>query len=164
MNTELQQVNFSELLRDSGGTVQRLMTSPARALRLARRDAPDLVLTTAARADQDDRITHLATRVLAAVMANPVVRAEYLLDILPEVFPWVAFLPPHDVAQFAAELIRVMEASAELESPAAVLETIAMWQHTAQIYSDPELLAQLRSTEVKDLGSVPEPPAVPDES
>ncbi|MFC0628688.1 hypothetical protein [Kribbella deserti] len=151
-------VNFSELLRDPTSTVEKLGRSNARSLRLARRGSDDLVLSTAARASQDDELFQVVIRMLRAVMSNPAVRSQYLLDILPTAFPWIGFLPSEDVAAFAEELIQVMDASAELESPAAILQTITAWRHTAEIHSDPELFAAL-SSRLGDHGPVPEPPA-----
>jgi hypothetical protein len=155
---ELQVVNFSDLLQRPNETVALLKQARSHALRVHRRGSEDdLVLTTAARASQDDELLEVATRVLRAVMSNPAVRSQHLLDILPKVFPWIRFLMPEDRMTFAQELSDVMDASAELGSPAPVLQVITEWRHTAEIYTDPELLAALRSGVTDDFGVVPEP-------
>jgi hypothetical protein len=157
---ELQEVNFSDLLQRPNETVALLKTSRSRALRVHRRGSEDdLVLTTAARASQDGELLEVATRVLRAVMSNPAVRSQHLLDILPKVFPWIRFLVPDDEMAFAQELIDVMDASEDLGSPAPVLQVINEWRHTAEVYADPELLAALRSDVIGDFGAVPEPGA-----
>lgn len=157
MATHLEEVNFSELIQRPKETVARLGMSRTHALRLNRRGQDeDLVLTTAARADQDDQMARVATGLLLGVMKNPVARSTYLLDVLRTAFPWVRFLLADDLATFAEELIEVLDAAEELDSPAAVLQVIAEWRHTAEIYSDPELLAALRSTTIEDHGIVPE--------
>jgi hypothetical protein len=155
---ELQVVNFSDLLQRPNETVAMLKKARSRALRVHRRGSEDdLVLTTAARASQDGELLEVATRVLRAVMSNPAVRSQHLLDILPKVFPWIRFLMREDRMTFAQELIDVMDASQELDSPAPVLQVITEWRHTAEIYADPELLAALRSGVAGDFGVVPEP-------
>jgi hypothetical protein len=135
-----------------------LKKSPSRALRVHRRGSEDdLVLTTAARASQDAEMVEVATRVLCAVMSNPAVRSQHLLDILLKAFPWTRFLTLDDRTTFAQEFADVMVASEEFSSPAPVLQVITEWRHTAEIYADPEVLAALRSGVACDFGLVPEP-------
>ena len=55
MGTESAAVNFSELVNKNKQTLARLQESPR--LLLHRRDGEDLVLTTAARAEQDQVLT-----------------------------------------------------------------------------------------------------------
>ncbi|TCN38781.1 hypothetical protein EV644_108176 [Kribbella orskensis] len=155
---ELEEVNFSELLQHPNKTVERLKATRGRALRVHRRGSEDdLILTTAARATQDGELVEVAGRVLRAVMSNPAVRSHHLLDILPQVFPWTRFLTTDDRVAFAQELIDVMDASEDLGSPAPVLQLINQWRHTAEIYADPELLADLRAETLDDFGTVAEP-------
>jgi len=155
---ELQEVNFSDLLQHPNKTVEKLHASRGRALRVHRRGSEDdLVLTTVARATQDGELVDVATRLLRAVMSNPVLRSQHLLEILPQVFPWIRFLTDDDRLDFAQELVDVMDASEELGSPAPVLLLITQWRHTAEIYADPELLAALTSEVAGDFGAVPKP-------
>ncbi|MGW6196244.1 hypothetical protein ACWF0M_08855 [Kribbella sp. NPDC055110] len=154
--SDLQEVNFSDLLQRPSETVEKLKSSRNQALRVHRRGSQDdLVLTTAARAAEEHEVAEVTVRMLRAVMSNPAVRSMYLLDILPQVFPWVAFLPPEDRAGFAQELIDVMDASSELSVSAPVLTLIAQWRNTADVWADPELLAILRSPREDGLGPVP---------
>jgi hypothetical protein len=158
--SELQEVNFSDLLQRPNETVAMLKKTRSRALRVHRRGSEDdLVLTTATRASQNRELLEVAARVLRAVMSDPAVRSQHLLDILSKAFPWIRFLTPDDRMTFAQELIDVLDASEELGSPAPVLQVITEWRHTAEIYADPELLAALRSEVVGDFGTVPEPGA-----
>jgi hypothetical protein len=158
--SDLHDVTFSDLLQRPNETVAMLKRSGSRALRVHRRGSEDdLVLTTALRASQDGELVDVAARILRAVMSNPAVRSQHLLDILPVVFPWIRFLTPEDRVTFAQELIDVMDASEELGTPVPVLQLITEWRHTAEIYADPELLATLRSESVGDFGTVPEPEA-----
>ena len=155
--SDLQEVNFSDLLQRPNETVEKLKSSRHRALRVHRRGSEDdLVLTTADRAAEEHDVVDLAVRVLRAVMSDPVLRSQ-LLDILPRIFPWSMFLPPEDRIGFAQELVDVMDASSELGVSAPVLTLIAQWRNTADVWADPELLAILRSPHEGDLGPVPRP-------
>jgi hypothetical protein len=156
---DLQEVTFTDLLQHSNETVEKLKRSRDRALRVRRRGAEeDLVLTTAGRAEQDEQVVDVAVRLLRAIVSDPVMRSTHLLDVLPQVFPWVRFLPADDKTEFVRELIEVMSAGGELGSPAPTLQVIAEWRNTAQIYADPELLDALRSRPIEDGGEVPAPP------
>ncbi|HEY4572008.1 MAG TPA: hypothetical protein VIH10_21200 [Kribbella sp.] len=155
---EMQEVTFTDLLQHSNETVEKLKRSRGRALRVRRRGAEeDLVLTTATRAAQDEEVVTVAIRLLRAITDNPVMRSFHLLDVLPQVFPWIRFLPSDDKAEFVRELIEVMSAGEELDSPVPVVQTITEWRNTAQVYADPELLEILRSQTIEDGGDVPAP-------
>ncbi|ONI68482.1 hypothetical protein BWI15_36425 [Kribbella sp. ALI-6-A] len=159
---DLQEVTFTDLLQHSNETVEKLKQSRDRALRVRRRGSEeDLVLTTASRAAQGEEVVHVAIRLLRAIVSNPVMRSTHLLDILPQVFPWIRFLPTDDQTEFVRELIEVMSAGEEVGSPAPVLQTITEWRNTAQIYADPELLETLRSQVIEDAGDVAAPPVAP---
>lgn len=156
--SDLQEVNFSDLLQRPNETVEKLKASRHRALRVHRRGSEDdLVLTTADRAAEERDVVDLAVRVLRAVMSDPVLRSHTLLDILPRIFPWSMFLPPDARIAFAQELVDTMEASSDLGVSAPVLTLVTQWLNTAEVYADPELLAILRSPRGGDFGPVPKP-------
>jgi hypothetical protein len=75
---------------------------------------------------------------------------------LPDVFPWVRFLPTKDVRAFLVELVETIRACHDLGNMAAIAPVLAAWKGTAEIHSDPELLkaatAPLNGT---DYGDVP---------
>jgi hypothetical protein len=114
----------------------------------------DLVLATASRAAQDREVVDLAIRMLRAIASDPVMSSSNLLGIMPQVFPWIRFLPGDEQMEFARELVEVMSAGEGAGSPAPVLRTITEWRNTAQIYADPELLETLRSRVIADAGDV----------
>ncbi|MEU6340403.1 hypothetical protein ABZ883_05550 [Streptomyces sp. NPDC046977] len=155
MPTETGAVNFSELVNKNKQTLARLKESPR--LLLHRRDGEDLVLTTAARAEQDQTVVSAATRMLAAIARREPGSMELLLDLLPDVFPWVRFLPEPDVHAFAVELVDTMRAADALGNSASVAQVLVAWQHTAEAHSDPELLAALTRDHDEDYGAVPDP-------
>ncbi|MGW0824580.1 hypothetical protein [Streptomyces sp. NPDC002845] len=155
MATENAAVNFSELVNKNNQTLPRLKESSR--LLLHRRDGEDLVLTTAARAEQDQTVVSAATRMLAAMARREPGSMELLLDILPDAFPWVGFLPEPDVHAFAVELVDTMRAAASVGNSASVAQLLIAWQHTAEFHSDPELLAALTRDHAEDYGPAPDP-------
>jgi hypothetical protein len=157
MSTVLPEVNFSELLQHPKETVAKLEAGQRHALRVHRRDAEDLVLTTAARASQDSELFDVATRIFIVLMGDPVTRSMHLLDTLPRIFPWVRFLPEGERSAFTQEFVEVVQACKELDTPAPVLQIISEWRHTAEVHADPDLLARVKKGVVGDFGVVPEP-------
>ena len=156
--SELQEVNFSDLLQRPNETVEKLKATRNRSLRVHRRGAEDdLVLSTVQQAADEQEVVDLAMRILRAVMSDPVLRSETLLDLLPRIFPWSTFLPPEDRILFAQELVDMMSASSELGVSAPVLTLIAQWRNTADVWADPELLAALRAPHEDGLGLVSKP-------
>ncbi|MEV0279431.1 hypothetical protein AB0I22_23995 [Streptomyces sp. NPDC050610] len=154
MTTQLE-VNFSELINKPKATLAGL--AGAKRILLRRRDAEDLVITTAARVEQDAQIMSAGTRMFVALVRHDTAARSLLLEIIPEAFPWVRFLPEKSVRAFAAELAEVLPAAESLGNMSAVATTIAAWQHTAEVHSDPELLAALTTDRGEDYGPVPEP-------
>ncbi|MFF8638702.1 hypothetical protein ACF052_31360 [Streptomyces pilosus] len=155
MSADNAAVNFSELVNKNKQTLDRLQESPR--LLLHRRDGEDLVLTTAARAEQDQTVVSAATRMLAAMARREPGSTELLLDILPDAFPWVRFLPEPDFHAFAVELVDTMRAADSLGNSASVAQLLISWKHTAEVHSDPELLAALTRDRGEDYGPAPDP-------
>jgi hypothetical protein len=148
-------VLFSELVNKPTDTVAKL--KGARDLRLRRRDDEDLMLTTAARAEQNEEFVSATTRMFVALMQHDETARMLLLDVIPEAFPWVRFLPKEDVQAFLVELVGTLRAVQELDSPAPVVQVITEWRHTAEVHADPELRALL-TQDSADHGPVPPPP------
>ncbi|WP_338897773.1 hypothetical protein WBG99_21065 [Streptomyces sp. TG1A-60] len=89
---------------------------------------------------------------LAAMARREPGSMELLLDILPDAFPWVRFLPEPDLHAFAVELVDTMRAADSLGNSASVAQLLIAWQHTAEVCSDPELLAALTRDHGEDYG------------
>lgn len=152
MPTYAAETAFSELINQPKATVAKL--SAVRDLHLRRRDDEDLVLTTAARAEQEHALTSATTRLVAAMVTH----VDQLNEVVPEAFPWARFLPADDVHAFVAELVDTLRAAEELDSPAPVMQVITEWKHTAEVHADPEL-HKLLSHDSSDHGpaTVPRP-------
>ncbi|WP_040799311.1 hypothetical protein [Nocardia higoensis] len=153
----VQEVLFSELQLHGKATVERLRRTPEQALLVRRRDAEDLVLTTAARAQLERTAASVTTQMFVAMMQRAPEARRLVTDVLPEVFPWVAFLSRSEVQEFVLELVSTMRAADSLHNPAPVVQVIESWRHTAEVLADPELAAILGRDSDEDLGPVPEP-------
>jgi hypothetical protein len=154
------EANLSDLLNKPKATLARLAGS--RRLLLHRRDAEDLVITTAERAAADTAVVRDTTRLFREMMRKDPTVMTLAVQVLPSVFPWVRYLPEGAHEEFAAEWLDALSAAGELDNSAAVEGIIAAWRSTAEIYADPELYAILtRDLDGTDYGPVP-PPEVPE--
>ncbi|MEO3781455.1 hypothetical protein ABGB16_32660 [Micromonospora sp. B11E3] len=152
MSMPLESVPFSELLRQPAETTERL--ARARAVRLRRRDAADLVLMSADRAEAEGEVVDLTARLLASVVRRD---PALVREALPTVLPWVRFLPPGDLEQMASEFVDTAEAAAALGNTAAVSQLLTEWRHTAEIHADPDLHRVLAASSAGDFGPVARP-------
>jgi hypothetical protein len=161
MGTVSDSVPFSELIQHPRETTLRL--DEAEMLRLVRRNQPDLMLATVERTERDAEIFDITTRLLVGIIAREPSR-DVLRSSLTGVFAWTRFLPDDAVDEFLAELVEVARASAEIRNLRPVAQVIIEWQHTAEIYADPELhrLLNREFSGKDDFGPV-EVPDVPDE-
>ncbi|NKS38097.1 hypothetical protein GS488_20810 [Rhodococcus hoagii] len=151
------EVSFSELQLQGKATVERLRRSWAQSLRVRRPGAEDVVLTTAARAELEHTALSVTTRLLVGLMPRDPRTRELVTDVLPEVFPWVAFLSPEEVQEFVVELVATLRAAESLDGPAPVVQVIDAWPHTAEVLADPELAALLAAATDEDHGAAPAP-------
>lgn len=151
------EVNFSELINKPKDTVDKLNRSRQHALRLRRRDAEDLVLTTGTHADRMERFHTATTRMYSALMASDAGVRILVTEVIPVAFPWVRFLPAESVRSFVVDLVRTAEAALALNLPDAVDQLILEWRSTAAIYADPELKGALSRPSDEDAGPVPMP-------
>ena len=150
------EVSFSEFLQKPKDTVAKLDASWRRSLRLRRRDAEDLSLTTAAQAEQDSAVVTATTKMFIALMRHDEAARSLVVDVVREAFPWVCFLPTEDVQAFVVELVDTLRAVEELGNFAPAAQVITEWRHTAEVHADPELAARIRKVD-GDYGTVPEP-------
>src|SRR5260370_16485742 len=85
------EANLSDLLNKPKATLARLASS--RRLLLHRRDAEDLVITTAERASADNAVVRDTTRLFREMMRKDPMVMTIAIQVLPSVFPWVRHLP-----------------------------------------------------------------------
>ncbi|MFC9429416.1 prevent-host-death family protein [Streptomyces sp. NPDC056987] len=150
--TEQESVSFTDLSRNPKGVAAR--AAALGQLRVTHRDAPDMVLTTAVRAEHAEENLTTASRLFLALMKQDD-GAKSLLLALPEVFPWVRHLDAEEVRAFTVELLEALSDAAELGAGEAVHRAIVSWRATARINADPEQLREsLRPLEGHNLGQV----------
>jgi hypothetical protein len=137
--TTAAEANLSDLLNKPVATLARLVSN--RRLLLHRRDAEDLVLTTAGRAAQDTAVVRDTTRLFREMMQRDPAVMTLAIQVLPAIFPWVRYLNDDEREEFAAEWLGTLSAAAEMNNNAAVEGVVAAWRHTAEIIADPELYA-----------------------
>jgi NAD(P)-dependent dehydrogenase (short-subunit alcohol dehydrogenase family) len=153
-------VSFSDLQLRGKATVEGwLRKSANRVLMVRRRDAEDLVLTTASRAAQAREASSVTSRIFIALMQRDPHVHDLVTDVVPEVFPWVAFFSRDEVSEFVAELVSTMKAAESIDNPAPLAQVIDAWRHTAEVLADPELAAVLSASTDGDYGPVPAPEA-----
>lgn len=155
------EANLSDLLNKPKATLARLAGN--RRLVLHRRDAEDLVITTAERAAADNAVVRDTTRLFREMMREDPMVMTLAVQVLPSVFPWVRHLNEEERKEFASEWLEALSAAGELDNGAAVEGLVAGWRATAEIIADPELyaLATRDRDDDADFGPVP-PPEVPE--
>jgi hypothetical protein len=113
-------------------------------------------VTTAAQAEQNNAMVSATTKMFVALMRHDEAARSLVIDVVPEAFPWVRYLPTEDVRAFVLELVDTLRAADALENFAPVVQVIIEWRHTAEVHADPELAARIRHSD-GDHGAVPEP-------
>lgn len=154
MSSPLEEVPFTELIQHPTRTTGRLAGS--RALRLRRRDAGDLVLMSADRAQQESEVVDLTARLLAGVLQQHG-GADLIRRVMPAALPWLRFLPADAIDELVTEFVDTVPAAAAVNNMAPVSQLLTEWRHTAEVYADPELYAVLSQPHEGDFGPVPEP-------
>jgi hypothetical protein len=151
-------VTFSDLQLKGKATVESwLRRATGRSLLVRRRDAEDLVLTTASRAEQVREASSVTSRMFVALMQHDPRVRDLVTEIVPGVFPWVAFLSRDEVREFVVELVATIRAADSIDNPAPVIHVVETWRHTAEVLADPELAGVLATPSAGDHGLIPAP-------
>jgi hypothetical protein len=125
-------------------------------MRLSRRDAEDLVLMYADRAEAESQAIDATGRMLAGLAR---LHPGLITELLPNVLPWVRFLPAGDLEEFAVEFVATAEAVGSTGNLAPLAQLITEWRLTAEVHADPDLHRALTRQDLIDHGPVPVPPA-----
>lgn len=136
---------FTEFLREPKRVIRELDRS--RRVVIERRDADDLVLMNARQDERAAEGTEIVALLLGRALSNERVRdalGETLVDTLTQRLPWLRFLPDEARGNFTREFLATAQAAAAAGNNAAVAQVLREWKATAEIYSDPALLADLR--------------------
>jgi hypothetical protein len=73
------------------------------------------------------------------------VHARELVVGLPDVLPWLRFLPDDDRETFTGEFVQTLEACISLDSYGLLGVLLQQWRNTAYVWSRPELLRALKT-------------------
>jgi hypothetical protein len=149
-------IPFTDFIQRPTAAVSRL--ARVRALHLRRRDAEDLVVMSAHTAEQESDIIELTARLLVSLLRHDDGH-DLIRRALPDVLPWMRFLPSDDADLLATEYAEIAEASASVDNTAPISQLLTEWQHTAEVHADAELHALLSAPRGEDHGPAL-PPAV----
>ncbi|MGH8930277.1 MAG: hypothetical protein ACRDZO_06495 [Egibacteraceae bacterium] len=147
------EVTFTSFLRDPNGVTALLQDTD---VELSRRSDAPLLLTLASRGRAVGEASSLLARVLRDVAAT-VTGHELLAKAFLEEFPWVDLLPRDIGREFVEDVLRAAAAAADLGRPELIAQALHEWRATAEIYTVPELAAELR----RPLPEPDESPRVP---
>jgi hypothetical protein len=145
------EVPFSELMRKQSEVADK--AAHGKGVLLRRRNEDDLVLMSAAHAESTANGFSVASRMFVSLMKHDA-GARELLMVLPDVFPWVRYLPEEDVREFLVDLVQTIHACDDLDNLAPLEVAVAAWRSTAEVYADPKLRAALTEGELDDHGRV----------
>jgi len=147
-----QTVTFSEFLRGPNPIAEMAYAND---VVLTRRNDEDLLLSTVWRQTYRDEATTVAASALRSLArSHPDLVAAALVDELP----WLSWLPDDEEAQCVKQMVVDLAAGASVKSYRAFFQHMIQWKHTAEIYADPELLAEItRPLTGPEYGPVPRP-------
>jgi hypothetical protein len=145
------EATFTDFLRNPNSVTRRLEEGD---VILRRRGDVDLRLSVASRANSENRVIELLSRVIGGMLRDQAARRS-LVESSP--IAWAQFLPVDAREQFYIELFACVEGAAEIGTFAPVARLLDEWQATAAIYADPDLSQRLRAPLPGDGGTVARP-------
>jgi hypothetical protein len=147
--------NISDLVRNPSQVIEQAERGE---VILHRRGRADLRLMLASMETDSTAMNEIFALLVARLMEKDAGRT-LLRETMAKVYPWLRFLPEDARDQCVHELIDVAVACASIRNFAAFQGKVASWRSTAEVYSDPELLAILSGPieVLEDHGRVPMP-------
>jgi len=122
---------------------------------LERRDETAIIVTRQERYDALRFGLEVSTRVFRSlVKLDP----DQMVTVMTEEMPWLAWLPAHERRDCVSELLTNLGAGAETGTLEPFTRAVTEWQHTAEVWADPQLAGRLSSQFPGD-GPVIERPA-----
>jgi len=112
---------------------------------------PSFVLETERRASASQQANEFVAGALSALLADQSLERAFVAR-LSATLPWVDFLPEDDRIAFVEDVVGTLRACASINRYTAFAEMLDDWKNTAEIYSDPELVAALSEDVTEPLG------------
>ncbi|WP_406269647.1 hypothetical protein OH799_27040 [Nocardia sp. NBC_00881] len=128
---------FSDLIRKQTSVFPALDDAD---VILERRDAENLVLSRSERFEAKETAVRLLARTIAIIAKSNRSLAE---EVFAEELPWLKWLPDTGRAEAAAELLDHLIAGADTGLFTPFARDLVAWQHTAEVYAQPELARRL---------------------
>ncbi|WP_433577770.1 hypothetical protein [Nocardia brasiliensis] len=128
---------FSDLIRKQTSVFPALDDAD---VILERRDAENLVLSRSERFEAKETAIRLLARTIAIVAKSNRGLAE---EVFSEELPWLKWLPETGRAEAVTELLDHLIAGADTGLFTPFARDLVAWQHTAEIYAQPELASRL---------------------
>jgi hypothetical protein len=147
--------NLSDFLRKSGDVLREVEEHD---VLLRRRDGADLMLV---RADREEVVRDTVGLSSGFMSWFARAHAPEFLAGLPDVLPWLRFLPDDDREAFSRELVQTLEACISLDSYDQLGVLLHQWRNTAYVWSRPELLRALGADHAAEGHDEPVPAPVP---
>ena len=83
------------------------------------------------------------------------------IKLLAEQLPWLAWMPRAEQVECLSEILTHLAAGAETGTFEPFARAVAEWEHTAEVWADPELAKRLSSDFKGDGRAMPRPKAEP---
>ncbi len=125
-------------------------------VQLDRRDAEALVMTRARRYRAAMRGTSLASAMVRDLAKND---AELAGRLLAEQLPWLAWMPKAEQEDCLSEILTHLAAAAETGTFEPFARALTEWEHTAEVWADPDLSKRLSSEFPGNAKAIPRPKA-----
>ena len=119
-----------------------------------RRDAEALVMTRAGRYVATQQGLALSSRVMRWLVKE---QPEVVRELLAEELPWLFWMPEQEQAKCLNEIVNHFAAGAETLAFEPLARAIREWEHTAEVWADPELAKRLGSAFPGNGGEIPRP-------
>ncbi|WP_405167517.1 hypothetical protein OG203_22090 [Nocardia sp. NBC_01499] len=131
---------FSDLIRKQTSVFPALDDAD---VILERRDAENLVLSRSERFEAKETAIRLLARTIAIIAKTNRSLAE---EVFSEELPWLKWLPETGRTEAVNELLDHLIAGADTGLFTPFARDLVAWQHTAEIYAQPELARHLTGT------------------
>ncbi|GAA5098512.1 hypothetical protein [Nocardia iowensis] len=128
---------FSDLIRKQTSVFPALDDAD---VILERRDAENLVLSRSERFEAKETAIRLLARTIAIIAKTNRNLAE---EVFSEELPWLKWLPETGRTEAVTELLDHLIAGADTGLFTPFARDLIAWQHTAEIYAQPELARRL---------------------